>query len=46
MEASVVLATIGQKFRFELVPNHKVTPLASITLRPKNGIQVTLKARR
>ena len=46
MEASVVLATIGQKFRFQLVPNHKVTPLASITLRPKNGIQVTLEARK
>jgi cytochrome P450 len=46
MEASVVLATIGQKFRFQLVPNHKVTPLASITLRPKNGIQVSLEARK
>ena len=46
MEASVVLATIGQKFRFQLVPDHKVTPLASITLRPKNGIQVTLKVRK
>jgi cytochrome P450 len=45
MEASVVLATIGQKFRFQLVPDHKVTPLASITLRPRNGIQVTLKVR-
>jgi cytochrome P450 len=46
MEASVVLATIGQRFRFQLVPNHNVTPLASITLRPKNGIQVTLEARK
>jgi cytochrome P450 len=46
MEASVVLATIGQKFRFQLVPDHKVTPLASITLRPKNGIQVRLETRR
>jgi cytochrome P450 len=46
MEASVVLATIGQKFRFQLVPNHRVTPLASITLRPKNGIQVSLEARK
>ena len=46
MEASVVLATIGQKFCFGLVPGHKVTPLASITLRPKNGIQVTLKGRK
>ena len=46
MEASVVLATIGQKFRFQLVPEHKVTPLASITLRPKNGVQVRLEARK
>jgi cytochrome P450 len=46
MEANVVLATIGQKFRFQLVPDHKVTPLASITLRPKNGIQVRLETRK
>jgi len=46
MEASVVLATIGQKFRFQLVPSNRVTPLASITLRPKNGIQVTLRGRK
>ena len=46
MEASVVLATIGRKFRFVLAPGHKVTPLASITLRPKTGIQVTLAARK
>ena len=45
MEASVVLATIGQRFRFGLTAGHKVTPLASITLRPKNGIQVRLEAR-
>ncbi len=46
MEAGVVLATIGQKFRFRLVPGHKVTPLASITLRPKDGIQVKLEMRK
>ena len=46
MEASVVLATIGQKFRFQLVPEHKVTPLASITLRPKNGVLVRLETRK
>jgi cytochrome P450 len=45
MEASVVLATIGQKYRFALKPGHLVSPLASITLRPKNGIQVKLQAR-
>jgi cytochrome P450 len=46
MEASVVLATVGQRFRFALAPGHKVTPLASITLRPKTGIQVRLEARK
>jgi len=45
MEASVVLATVGQKFRFALVPGHKVTPLASITMRPRNGIRVRLEVR-
>lgn len=46
MEASVVLATIGQKYRFRLVPGHKVTPLASITLRPRDGIRVRLESRK
>jgi cytochrome P450 len=45
MEASVVLATVGQKFRFVLSPSHRVTPLASITLRPKDGIRAKLEAR-
>jgi cytochrome P450 len=45
MEASVVLATVGQKFRFALVPGNEVTPLASITMRPRNGIRVRLEAR-
>jgi hypothetical protein len=42
MEASVVLATIGQKFGLLVLA--RVTPLASIA-RPKNGIQVTLETR-
>jgi cytochrome P450 len=46
MEASVVLATVGQRFRFALAPDHQVNPLASITLRPRNGIQVRLEARK
>ena len=45
MEASVVLATIGRKYRFALLPGHKVTPLASITLRPRDGIRVRLEER-
>jgi cytochrome P450 len=45
MEASVVLATVGQRFRFALVPGHKVVPLASITMRPRNGIRARLETR-
>jgi len=45
MEATLILATITQKFRFRLVPDHPVTPLASITLRPAHGIRSTLEAR-
>ena len=45
MEASVVLATIGQKFRFQLVPGQKAEPFASITMRPKSGIRVRLEGR-
>jgi cytochrome P450 len=45
MEAALVLATIAQKFRLRLVPTHRVLPLASITLRPRHGVRVTLERR-
>ncbi|HJZ63579.1 MAG TPA: cytochrome P450 [Candidatus Acidoferrum sp.] len=45
MEATLILATIAQKFRFRLDENHPVKPLASITLRPGHGIRATLEAR-
>ncbi|GAC1701652.1 MAG: cytochrome P450 [Candidatus Acidiferrum sp.] len=45
MEATLIVATIAQRFRLRLVPGHIVEPLASITLRPKNGILVTLESR-
>lgn len=45
MEATLVLATIAQKFRFRLVEGHPVVPLPSITLRPRYGIRATLVAR-
>src|SRR5262249_18299132 len=45
MEASVVLATIGQKFRLELMPGQDVKPMASITMRPRSGIRVRLLRR-
>ena len=45
MEATLILATIAEKFRFNLVKDHPVTPLASITLRPAHGIRATIEAR-
>src|SRR3989442_13630794 len=45
MEIILVLATIGQKFRLELVPDHPVTILPAMSLRPKDGIQVRLQKR-
>ena len=45
MEATLILPTIAQKFRFKLVEGHPVKPLASITLRPQHGIRATLEAR-
>jgi cytochrome P450 len=45
MEAALILATVAQQYRFRLVEGHPVTPLASITLRPRHGIRVTLEAR-
>jgi cytochrome P450 len=45
MEAALVLATIAQRFRLRLVANHPVVLLASITLRPRHGVSVTLESR-
>lgn len=45
MEAILLLATIAQRFRLRLAPGQKIEPLASITLRPRNGVRVELQAR-
>lgn len=45
MEAVLVLVTIAQKFRLTLVPDQAIVPLASITLRPRQGIKVELSKR-
>ena len=44
-EARLVLAAVAQRFRTELVPGQRVEPYASITLRPKEGIRMTLAER-
>ena len=45
METALTIATIAQQFRFRLVPEHPVVPLASITLRPRYGIRVVMESR-
>ena len=44
-EAVLVLATVAQRYRLDLAPDQTITPWPSITLRPKNGIQVVLRKR-
>lgn len=43
LEARLVLATLARRLRFELVPGQDVTPRAGVTLRPKNGVHVTVR---
>lgn len=45
LEATLLLAMIQQKFHLELEPGHDVKPVATVTLRPKNGIRVTVHRR-
>jgi cytochrome P450 len=44
VEAQLLLATLWQRFRLDLVPGHRVIPQPSITLRPKTGILVRPRA--
>jgi len=43
MEAVLVLATVAQQWRLALAPGHAVTPQLALTLRPKDGIRMTLR---
>jgi len=45
MEATLLLATVAQRFQFRLVPDHPVIAVPSFTLRPKHGIKMRLEAR-
>jgi cytochrome P450 len=45
LEAPLLLATVGQRYRFTIDPNHPVELWPSITLRPRHGIRTTLAAR-
>jgi cytochrome P450 len=45
MEATLLLATIAQRFRLALVPDQRVTPTPYVTLRPEPGIRMLLAHR-
>jgi cytochrome P450 len=44
LEAALVIATIAQRFRFRPVPGRSAVPEPLVTLRPKQGIWMTLQA--
>ena len=45
MEGVLLIATLAQRWRMRLVPDHPVEMHPRITLRPKHGIQMTLERR-
>jgi len=45
MELVLLVATVGQKWQFRLVPGHRVVPQPLITLRARHGIKVTATRR-
>ncbi len=45
MEMMLVLATIGQRFRLELVPEHPVEIYPAMSLRPRDGVRVVVRHR-
>jgi hypothetical protein len=45
MEGVLILATLAQKRKLRLVPNHRVEPQPLITLRPKYGMLMQVEPR-
>jgi cytochrome P450 len=44
-EAQLILATVAQQYRVALVPGQVISPEPLITLRPRNGLFMTLQRR-
>jgi cytochrome P450 len=45
MEATLILATIAQQYRLRLTPGQQAIPQATLTLRPKHNLMMSLEAR-
>jgi cytochrome P450 len=46
IEAQLIVATLAQRYRLQLVPRHKVEPWPLITLRPRFGMPMIIERRR
>jgi cytochrome P450 len=44
-EASLILATMAQRYRLKLAPGHRVELYDRITLRPRNGMMMIFERR-
>jgi cytochrome P450 len=44
-EAQIVLATVAQKYRLRVPPDHLIETLPLVTLRPRYGVKVALEPR-
>ena len=42
MQAQLILATVAQRYRLQLVPGHPVEPELSLALRPRHGLPMTV----
>jgi cytochrome P450 len=45
IEAHVIVATLAQRYRLRLLPNHRVEPWPLITLRPRHGMPMFIERR-
>ena len=45
MEATLLLAVLVQRLRFQLSPRARVVPFPSVTLRPRYGLEMRVSAR-
>jgi cytochrome P450 len=46
LSGSLLIATIAQRWRLELVPGQRTAPLPRVTLRLRNGLQLIARSRR
>jgi cytochrome P450 len=45
LEAHLILTMTAQRYRFRLVPGHPVVPKPLVTLRPRDGVPMTVEPR-